>query len=216
MTRAIGCWVVLVALAAWDGCASDDVCDGPTVKSGCVETLLTPLITVDDAAQPVAGYACRADNVDSLVRIRACISPRNNSCIVADAGESFCAVVDIPAAALSSFPPDTSVSLDGTTAFTFSSPFEYKVKPENVVYTPAGVTPVTRVWMESECFCTPIPPLTGSQQVKGALTITDVSDQRVGGRLELSVAGHVSPVNHRVRHIEIAALFEVTRSGVAR
>ena len=90
------------------------------------------------------------------------------------------------------------------------------MKPENVVYTPARTTPVTRVWLESECFCTPTPPLTGSQTLSGALTIIHASTERVGGRVTLSARGHTPPINYVERHVELDAFFEVALTRTVR
>jgi hypothetical protein len=196
--------------------ADGNVCDiePPNVKIGCIETPLRPTITVDRVATAVSGYTCRADKAGDLVRIRACISPPSNPCI-ADAGESFCAVVDISAALLMSFPPDGTLTLDGTTSFAFMSPFDYEVKPENVVYTPNQALGPTRVWMESRCFCTPTYPLTGSQTVRGGLMINAATTERVMGRMMLSATGHISPVNYRQRQIDLDTFFDVALTASA-
>lgn len=186
------------------------VCDveRPVTKVGCLETPLPPMITIDGVATPIAGYACTGDGVDTMVRLRACISPPSNPCL-ADAGETLCAVIDIPASVLSSFPPDGTMRLDGATTFTFLSPLDTEVRPENVMYTPAQANGVTRVWMEAKCFCTPVPPLTGSQALTGGLTITQATSQRIIGRIALSADGHISPVNHRERRIDLDTFFDV-------
>jgi hypothetical protein len=186
------------------------VCDRerPVTKVGCLETPLAPTITVDGVATPVASYTCTGDGIDTMVRLRACISQPSDPCR-ADDGESFCAVIDIPASVLTSIPPDGTMRLDGTTTFTFLSPFDYEVRPENVVYAAAQSNGVTRVWMEAKCFCTPIPPLTGSQALTGGLTITQATSQRVIGRIVLSANGHISPVNYRERRVDLDAFFDV-------
>ena len=187
----------------------DSGCDRPPpTKVGCLETPLPPTITVDGVARPVAAYACSGDGIDTMVRLRACISPPNNPCLD-DGGEGFCAVIDIPASVLSSFPPDATMRLDGTTTFTFLSPYDYEVKPENVVYTPAQANGVTKVWMEARCFCAPGPPLTGSQALIGGLMITQATSQRVIGSVTLSADGHISPVTGYRRRIDLDMFFDV-------
>jgi hypothetical protein len=138
------------------------------------------------------------------------LSPPHDACVT-DSSENFCAVVDIPSALLEVFVPDGTLTLDGTTAFTFDSPLDTQVKPENVVYTPAQMNGITRVWLESQCFCSPVPPLAGSQTVRGGLTINVATSQYVAGRIVLTAEGHISPVNYRQRQIALSTFFLVPR-----
>src|SRR4051812_5830935 len=50
------------------------------VKTGCVETEGPPTVVVDGDAGPGTGYTCSTERVDSVVRIRACVSRFENAC----------------------------------------------------------------------------------------------------------------------------------------
>jgi hypothetical protein len=207
---------------AFEGAPSAEAGDGrvcdrepPVVRVGCQETPTAPTITIDRVATPIDGYRCSAGHADTLVRIRACLSLPRDPC-VADAGESLCAVVDIPATALLSFPPDGTMRLDGTSSFVLTRMFPYQVNPENVAYTAAQTNSIRRVWMEARCFCSGIDGRSGTQALVGELMISYATDQRVGGRITLSASGHIAPVNYSERHVELDTFFDVAIDAVAQ
>jgi hypothetical protein len=198
--------------AGADGDMDSGACEHPSPidKIGCVETPSRPSLMVNMGSVKNTSYACQADEVDSVVRIRACVSLPANPC-TADAGGAYCGVVEIATSELAKTPDNSIFTLDGLSTFTFRSPLDDKVDPANVTYKPiVGLTTkVSRVWMEKQCFCTPLPPLTATQELSGDLRISSAAGGRLKGQLTLAAAGHVPPTNTMDERIELDAYFDV-------
>lgn len=192
-TRSVGLFLV-VAL----GCSSaTSATPAPSVDAGgaVVECRGSPGLTVSNASYSVPSatdFGCGAEAGSAIVRLHLCAAPPDPS-PAKDDEVSYCVVVDLARDALTSLVGAAPLRLDGTTHFTFPSPSVYAVRPADVTYVAASPTPaVTRVWMEKQCFCTPV-SLGADQTLTGSLRFDPAPAGRLRGHLTLTAQGAVSP-----------------------
>jgi len=186
----------------------------PTITfQGCLRCRGSPAVTVSvlpNVNAPVIGvsYVCSATSDVELVRIKACVAVLDNPSTVGDE-VTYCAIVDVPPDVLSSLADGSELALDGTTAFAFGSSSDVQVLPENVDYMAALPTSrARRVWLEKVCFCS-AGGLTGTQELKGRLRISERSAERMVGELKLSASGTISPTTDLPQTVGLLIHFDM-------